>query len=1042
MKFSLFKYSLFFALILKLHSQNINYPLQNYSTKDYGKNRSSQNLCVVQDKNGFIYFGNANGVLQYDNLNWRFIPVKTGAYVTSLAVDSTGTIFVGSQKEFGYLQTTKNGNLTYQSLLSKIDASEMNFGTIVKTSANQNEVFFQCEEKVFVFRKDSTFKILKPSTTFHTSFVVNNNFYVRERQKGLFILKNNKLQVIEGTVLFKDLGIFSMLPFDKRGTILLVTMEAGLWKLNPNSSDSKTILTPILSNKQVFLLNALLYGGTKLSNGNFALNSLNEGVIITDTAGNVISIINKSNGLRVNDVKNIIQDNQQNLWLALNNGISKVVFDSHLSYYSEENGLNGTVHDVIRFNNVIYTATSAGLFYRSAIDSNEKFNAMPEIKNRTWRISKYQNTLIIGGDEGVFEIKDRKTRKILNVPCRSLEFDSLNSIWVLGNSNGVFLFDNNWKYLRQIKEVNSEIVSIKLIRSKSDNSKSIIYAGTALQGIFKIDLNTDLSENLEWLGLPGNLSNECVYPFFYNNNIVFAASTGIYEYNQKNGFQLTPLINGLTFEQNTSGIIQSKSNLWLCLDNRPVLFKSENSNPIEKPFFPIDKGQIHCMYEDSSICWIGTDDGLVRYDIDKKRNLDASFPIYIRSVTIGKDSVHYSGNGYQNNLQNIVAKFDYNYNSIIFQYSGLFYENGSNLLYSFKLSGQDTSWSKWSNETKSVFTNLFEGKYVYYVKAKNIYGTESTVASYEFEIKAPLYRSWWAYTGYTLVFGFSIYSLIKFRTRKLIKEKTALENNVKARTAEVVEQKHLIEEKHKEITDSINYAERIQRSFLATQTHLNENLNDYFILFKPKDVVSGDFYWSATLNNGNFALVTADSTGHGVPGAIMSLLNITSLEKAIETQTAPAEILNATRKTIIERLKKDGSEFGGKDGMDASLIVYDFKNKKLVVAAAHNPVWIVRGTETIEIKPDKMPVGKHDRDSVSFTQQEIELQKGDIVYSLTDGFPDQFGGPLGKKFMSKNLRALLATNSHLPMQQQKKLLEKTFTEWVNDLEQVDDVTII
>ncbi len=280
--------------------------------------------------------------------------------------------------------------------------------------------------------------------------------------------------------------------------------------------------------------------------------------------------------------------------------------------------------------------------------------------------------------------------------------------------------------------------------------------------------------------------------------------------------------------------------------------------------------------------------------------------------------------------------------------------------------------------------------------------------------------------------------IIELQKDEVTRQKTIVEEQKQV----VEEQKHLVEEHHKEITDSINYAERIQRSFIATKEILNENLNDYFVLFKPKDIVSGDFYWASKLNNGNFALVTADSTGHGVPGAIMSLLNVTSLEKAIETHTQPADILNATRKIIIERLKKDGSAEGGKDGMDASLTVYDFKTNKLFIAAANNPVWIVRGSETIEIKPDKMPVGKHDKQAISFTQQEMELQTGDVVYTLTDGFPDQFGGEKGKKFMSKNLRELVAANAHLPMREQKVLLETAFKNWVGTLEQVDDVTLI
>jgi len=284
-------------------------------------------------------------------------------------------------------------------------------------------------------------------------------------------------------------------------------------------------------------------------------------------------------------------------------------------------------------------------------------------------------------------------------------------------------------------------------------------------------------------------------------------------------------------------------------------------------------------------------------------------------------------------------------------------------------------------------------------------------------------------------------ALLKMR-EGLAESERILEQKVIERTEEVVRQRHIVEEKHKEITDSINYAERIQRSFLATKELLDENLKGHFVLFKPKDIVSGDFYFAEKLTNNNFLLATADSTGHGVPGAIMSLLNITSLEKAIENQDQPSDILNTTRKIIIERLKKDGSAEGGKDGMDCSVICFDFKKKKIIVSAANNPVWIVRGSETIEIKPDKMPVGKHDKQDVSFTQQTIDIKKGDVIYTLTDGFSDQFGGSLGKKFMSKKLRELLSKNAHLPMEEQRSILENTFISWVGDLEQIDDVTLI
>lgn len=259
----------------------------------------------------------------------------------------------------------------------------------------------------------------------------------------------------------------------------------------------------------------------------------------------------------------------------------------------------------------------------------------------------------------------------------------------------------------------------------------------------------------------------------------------------------------------------------------------------------------------------------------------------------------------------------------------------------------------------------------------------------------------------------------------------------------IEKQKHIVEEKHKEITDSINYAERIQRSFLADFHLLDTHLQEYFVFFKPKDVVSGDFFWAASLPNGNFALAVADSTGHGVPGAIMSLLNVTSIEAAVKDgYHEPAAILNHTRQTIIERLKKDGSPEGGKDGMDVSLICFDFKTSVLTYAAANNPIWVVRQNTLTELKGDKMPVGKHDKDQTPFTEHSYSLMKDDTIYCLTDGFPDQFGGLKGKKYMYKQLKETLLAISGQPLAKQKETLQDVLNDWMGSAEQVDDITII
>jgi len=264
-------------------------------------------------------------------------------------------------------------------------------------------------------------------------------------------------------------------------------------------------------------------------------------------------------------------------------------------------------------------------------------------------------------------------------------------------------------------------------------------------------------------------------------------------------------------------------------------------------------------------------------------------------------------------------------------------------------------------------------------------------------------------------------------------------------------QKYIVEEKQKEILDSITYAKRIQTALLTSDDYIKNNLTaEYFILFKPKDIVSGDFYWALRSHHSSaeaealFYIATADCTGHGVPGAFMSMLNISYLNENILERgiTMPHDILNAQRAEIIKALNPHGSKEVSRDGMDCVLCAFDFEKMLLHFAAAYNPLWLSRNGELIEYKADKMPVGKYNEDNKSFTLQTITLQKGDIIYTASDGYADQFGGPNGKKFLNKQLKELLLDIQHLPMQDQKTILDKTINNWKGNFEQVDDILII
>jgi serine phosphatase RsbU (regulator of sigma subunit)/tetratricopeptide (TPR) repeat protein len=293
------------------------------------------------------------------------------------------------------------------------------------------------------------------------------------------------------------------------------------------------------------------------------------------------------------------------------------------------------------------------------------------------------------------------------------------------------------------------------------------------------------------------------------------------------------------------------------------------------------------------------------------------------------------------------------------------------------------------------------------------------------------------------IIGFIIVFLLSGLIYRSYRIKNKANAIIEAQKKEVEEQKELLEEKNKEVSDSIHYAKRIQRALLAGETVLNKNLKDYFVYYQPKDIVSGDFYWAANFDN-KFYLIAADCTGHGVPGAFMSLLNISKLNETINEKKigSPDKILNNIRKEIIHALNPEGSDIESKDGMDCILCAFDFENNKLEYAAANNSFYIVRNKELVLCAADKMPVGKSPQDETPFTLRTIDLQKGDVVYIFTDGLPDQFGGPKGKKYKYKQLEDLLIENIHQPMAQQAEILSKSFNSWKGDLEQVDDVLLI
>jgi serine phosphatase RsbU (regulator of sigma subunit) len=279
---------------------------------------------------------------------------------------------------------------------------------------------------------------------------------------------------------------------------------------------------------------------------------------------------------------------------------------------------------------------------------------------------------------------------------------------------------------------------------------------------------------------------------------------------------------------------------------------------------------------------------------------------------------------------------------------------------------------------------------------------------------------------------------------KSLKENKRINAELFTKNRKVEEQSAIIEEKNKDIIDSINYAQRLQQIVLPAEEEFKQALPSSFLFFEPKDIVSGDFYFIE--KDLDFVLVAVvDCTGHGVPGAIMSMVANNLLNKVVREQkvTEPAKILDAVNKELYFSLKQNVSEKTAYDGMDISICMYFPSKMEMHFAAANNSVYIIRDKQFIELKPDKMGLGKSAFESkFKFTQQIIKVEKNDMVYMGSDGYADQFGGGKGKKMMKKNMQSLFLEIAHLPTSEQGKIVKENFNDWKGPLGQVDDVTVL
>ena len=1017
-----------------------------YDGKFFTSFTEKQGLCnnfvfsIVEDKKGNLWFGTDGGISCYDGRSFTNFTEKEGLCsntVWKIFEDTQGNIWVATQdggvsRYDGacFTNLTKKQGLTCNGVVEIFEDKngDIWFGTDEgacrydgrsfadfkwKEGLSDNVVWSIVEDKkgdlwfatngdgVFCYN-GKTFANLDEEQGLPYRGVVG--ILADQRGELWFNTYNRGVCLYDGTYLthftekegLSNDNVSSMFE-DKSGTIWFGT-DNGVCFHNGNAFTnftrtqglSSNVVTSILENRD-----GILWFTTE-----------HEGVCRYDGAS--FTNFTSKEGLGGDLINASLEDRHGNIWFALFlDGVS-VYNGTSFTGFGEKDGLYNYVNSILEDKKGnIWFGTYGGGVYKYDGTSFTNFaqvgglskyvisSILEDKQGNIWFASEGAGLFRYdGGSFSNFTVKEGLCSNVIY----AILADKNQRIWV-GTHNGLGYYDG--KALVNFTE--KEGLLNNTVKSILQDREGNLWFGTS-RGLSKIT-----SAKLESLA-KNDISN------------LSAKETFFYNINYNDGF------SGFSCKQN-SVLQDSKGRIWwgantlACYDPKKA-DKTDTSAPT------VNITSIKLFGEE--IYW----PGLKSVSTNKDKANDT-----VLANGISLKDMRFEGITKWYNLPEQLS-LPYNNNNLTFNFIGVHIQGRSHIKYQYMLKGMDPDWSSVTDRTEAPYGNLPNGDYTFKVKAMNQSGVWSKEVEYKFTVRPPWWQTWWFRSLVALVIIGSAYAFYRWRTASLIRDKKLLEKTVQERTAEVVEQKQVIEEKHKEISDSINYAERIQRALLASQKLLDQNLPDYFILFKPKDVVSGDFYWASKLANGNFILVTADSTGHGVPGAIMSIVNIASLKEAVQKVSRPDLILNETRKLVIENLKHDGSPEGGKDGMDGSILSFDFENNILQAASAQNPIWIIRNNELIEIKGDRFPIGKNDKDQEPFTLHTFPLQKQDFVYTLTDGYSDQFGGPKRKKFRHKQLQEYLLSIASHPLSVQKQMLAETFDQWKAGLEQVDDVCII
>jgi ligand-binding sensor domain-containing protein/serine phosphatase RsbU (regulator of sigma subunit) len=1074
---------LLFTFCLSSEAQNNNF--RKWSVNDGLPN--SVVYKIIQDKRGLIWFATESGASSFNGKRFKTYTTKEGLAgneIRTILEDSKGRLWFATDKGLsiydGYKFRTLNNNngLTGNKVLCLLEdhqhfiwAGTDDGGLNRITEVSIDSFSIKCFEEKQGLGSNSVFDLFEDK---------DQDLWIATMNGGLNILKisgnSAEIKVISGESNIPSDLLLSVAG-DAKGNVWIGSYDAGAFRMKLSDKNTDRIEYEQYNTAKGLNSNSV-WDVTVSGDGNVWLGTMDKGISRLSAGKGAaqsadVSSYTVDQGLSGNQIYCIFQDRENNIWIGTNGDGVCMLTGEQFSHYNKRDGLpENKIQDVTQdAAGNLWLASSGGGFGKMSFASG-----VPSFQNYSTKdgfVSEYASSIAVGNENN-------------------------KNIWIGTSNDGIVAFDG--KAFRNFTE--SEGLISNRVYDVTVDSKGIVWCATA-NGISRFggkDFENISTEKLK-------MSDEGIKSVMQDSkgNIWFASAGGLARYSEIKELRTFDEVEGLA-SKNVNTITESpKGNIWIGT-NEGGLYKfdiSKNdtaaisfiaadsllgSNTIRSLVFYDNatliagtlKGFVKITLNNSeevtgvraydatdgftgiecnenAICrdlngniWFGTVNGLTRYSPTLEKKVSPKPVVSINNIQLFFKDVDWSTkadsvlpwSGLPSTL-----KLPYTENHLTFKFSAISFSNPEKIKYKYILEGRDKVWSPESSSDEITYSGINPGTYTFKVMAVNADGKWSDPAVFYFSVTPPWYQTKLFYVSATVLLILLFFGYTKFRERKLINEKKVLEETVAERTREVVLQKEHIAEKNREITDSINYAKRIQNAILPDLTNVYKAFPQSFVLYKPKDIVSGDFYWYC--HGDGEMIAAADCTGHGVPGAFMSTIGVERLNDSVKQTSHPGEVLSLLNRAVKTSLRQgeegDVNEKATRDGMDIALVnlKQNGESANLQYAAANRPLWIIRNgsTEVEETKATKIAIGGLTPDDQVFETHDIILSKGDSFYLFSDGYADQFSVN-DKKLMTKQFKKALIDVQHLSMEEQREALDVFIENWKSGAEQTDDILVI